>query len=158
MAFTSIFALGLVSQSVFFGGNVAISGMFIPVLRNSQLAPSSQIKIWEKLFLSGAQWMVPAAVASAACYLYEAYYAVDDYTRRTMLVSGGLSISVLLFTRIVMFPGIRNLRGLVQLSDAELISKNFGSGIDNWNKLSIVRALISSAGFANALWYQIAKP
>ena len=90
--------------------------------------------------------MIPADIASSAWYLHQAYYALEDYTRRTMLGSAGLSISALVFTRIVMFPGSRYLRGLVKLSDAQLISKNFGSGINIRNKLNIFRVLIFSAG------------
>lgn len=157
MAFTPVLALGLVSQSIFVGGNVAISSLFIPIIRNSQLQPSSQVKLWSKMFTGATKIMVPSAIISSICYFYQAYYSVDRESRLPMLITGAISLSVLFYTRIFMFPNIRQLQGYELLADEELESKNFGSSIDLWNKLSIIRVLIFSIGFASGLWSQISK-
>lgn len=155
MALTPILATGLAFQSIFVGGNVAISALFIPIIRNNNIAPSSQVKIWERVFVGGAKLMVSSAVASTLCYLYLAYYSASSSERTSMLVSAGFSLSVILFTRVAMYPNIRYLQGLARLSDEELKSEDYGQAIDHWNKLSILRCLIFSVGFINALWCQV---
>lgn len=48
MSITSVLALGLFSQSIFFGGNIAVSSIFIPIIRQKQVPPKLQVKMWEK--------------------------------------------------------------------------------------------------------------
>lgn len=150
-------ALGLVSQSIFIGGNIALSSIFIPIIRQKDVPPKLQVKLWDKLFEDSAKLMARCALVSFLCYLYEAYTADSGSPlRQSAIISGGLSIAVIPFTFGAIMGTIKQLKALASLeNDQELVKHKFGSLIDRWNKLSVVRMLIFSAGFANALYYHI---
>lgn len=154
---TPVLALGLVSQSVFFGGNIAISSIFIPIIRQKQVPPNLQVKMWEKMYDDASKLMAGSAFVGFACYMYEAYAANPGTAiRQVAVISGALSISVIPFTFVAIMGTVKKLKNLSRLeSEQELINNNFGGLIDKWNKLSIARALIFSAGFANALFYHL---
>lgn len=157
MSITPVLALGLVSQSIFFGGNIAISSIFIPIIRQRQVPPKLQVKMWEKMYDDASKLMAGSAFVGFLCYMYEAYTANPGTAiRQAAVVSGALSISVIPFTIVAIMGTVKKLKNLSGMeSEQELIHNNFGGLIDYWNKLSIARALVFSAGFANALFYHI---
>lgn len=157
MSITPVLALGLVSQSIFFGGNIAISSIFIPIIRQKQVPPKLQVKMWEKTYDDASKLMAGSAFVGFLCYMYEAYTANPGTAiRQAAVVSGVLSISVIPFTLVAIMGTVKKLKNLSGMeSEQELIHNNFGGLIDYWNKLSIARALVFSAGFANALFYHI---
>lgn len=157
MPITSVLALGLVSQSIFFGGNIALSTIFIPIIRQEDVPPKLQVKLWGRLFEESAKLMSRSALVSFLCYMYEAYSANSGTTiRQSAIISGVLSIAVIPFTIGAIMGTVRKLKALSSLEDdQELVKHKFGDLIDRWNKLSVVRMLIFSAGFANALYVHI---
>mmetsp|Transcript_1443 Transcript_1443/g.1438 ORF Transcript_1443/g.1438 Transcript_1443/m.1438 type:complete len:160 (-) Transcript_1443:94-573(-) len=157
MSITPVLAIGLLSQSIFFGGNVVISSIFIPNIRKKDIPPKLQLKLWERMYDDGSKLMPAVAITSFLCYMYEAYSSnPGSVARQSSVISGVLSIAILPFTVGAMFSTIKKLKGFLSLeSDQELTQKNFGDWIDHWNKLSMVRVLIFSAGFANTLFYHI---
>lgn len=157
MSITPVLAVGLVSQSIFFGGNIVISSIFVPNIRQKDITPKLQLNLWERMYDDSSKLMPVAAITSFLCYMYEAYLSnPGSAARQSSIISGVLSIAVLPFTIGAMFGTIKKLKGFLSLeSDQELTQNNFGGWIDHWNKLSIVRVLIFSAGFANALFYHI---
>ncbi|GMM36608.1 hypothetical protein DASC09_039330 [Saccharomycopsis crataegensis] len=154
MALSLLPGLGITFQSIFVGGNLVTSALFVPALRNTNIPPSNQIKLWEKMFIGGAKLMAPCAIFSAASYIYLGCNASNSFEQTSMFISAGFSFSVILFTTIVMRSNIRYIQGLVGLSDEDLESKDYGSAINKWNKLSISRCLLLSLGLVNMLWYQ----
>ncbi|CAR65518.1 DEHA2C00924p [Debaryomyces hansenii CBS767] len=73
MSITSVLALGLFSQSIFFGGNIAVSSIFIPIIRQKQVPPKLQVKMWEKIYDDASKLMAGSAFVGFLCYMYEAY-------------------------------------------------------------------------------------
>lgn len=156
MPVSPIFALGLLSQSVFFGAHVVGASVFIPTIRRSDASPSVQVKLWEGLYDKAAPIMASSAFASFACYMYEAYNAgAGSILRQFAIRSGMLSISALPFTLLVIMGTSMKLKSMRAMDDEKLEENNYGSLIDRWNKLSIVRMCIFGAGIANALCYLV---
>lgn len=156
MPISPIFALGLLTQSVFVGGHVATSSVFIPDILESEASPQTQLRLWEGLFDRVQPIMSKCAFVSFACYMYEAYNAgAGSPLRQAALVSGGLSVSAVVFSVLVIFRLVGKLKSMKTMDDETLIAKNYSNMIANWSKLSMVRMTIFTAGFINALCYLV---
>ncbi|ODQ63388.1 hypothetical protein NADFUDRAFT_13078, partial [Nadsonia fulvescens var. elongata DSM 6958] len=73
MTFTPVLAIGLFSQSIFVGGNIAISAIFAPIIRQEYVPERVQAKQFVKLYTDASKLMASSALASAICYAYEAF-------------------------------------------------------------------------------------
>lgn len=157
MAITSVLAVGLAAQSIFIGGNVFVSSIFIPIVRHSDVPPKLQLSQWEKMYDKASKLMASSAVVTFACYAYEAYQAAAGSDTRNVFIRSAISsILVIPFTIGVIFPTIKKLKGFKALkTDAELADKDVSYWIGHWNQLSIVRFLIFSVGFVNALAFYV---
>lgn len=153
MAISSVLAVGLAAQSIFIGGNIYISGIFIPSIRHNDSSPKQQISQWKSMFEGASKLMPTSALLAFACYAYEAYQATPGSDARiAFIISAATSILVVPFTISFMLLSIKNLMHFMTLkTDEELADKDVSYWIGHWNHLSIARLLIFSAGFVNTL-------
>lgn len=156
MSISPVFALGLLAQSIFVGGNVGVSGIFLPTIRQSEATPNIQVKLWGSLYDKAAKLFASSAFTSFVCYMYLAYHAgAGNPLRQTAIISGLLSLSAVPFTFIVIMGTVKKLKSYAAMDNATLVELNYGGVIDYWNKLSIARTLVFAAGFANSLYYLV---
>lgn len=157
MSFTPVLALGLLSQSIFFGGNVAVSALFIPNIRQKQVPATVQIKLWERLYDDASKLMAASAATSFCCYVYESLSApCGSEARQAFAICAGFSISVIPFTFLAIMPTVKKIKSLTLIkTDKELETQDFGFFIDRWSMFSLARMLLFSIGFGYALFYHV---
>ncbi|CUM66502.1 uncharacterized protein PRCAT00004168001 [Priceomyces carsonii] len=153
MAVPVIIKIALFSQSIFVGGNVIISGVFIPSILQNYHSDTAQAKQWVKLYDDCSKIMGFSALVSFGIYFYEVLF--DNVTREfrnACMISGIASIAVIPFTALFILPTVKKLKEIAKINNVEEIkTTGLQSHISTWNKLSIARAAIFTVGFVNSL-------
>lgn len=151
MALNTILMIGLLSQSIFVGGNIAISTIFIPIITAKDNLPSNQAIQFCKLYDLASRLMASSATISFACYLYHAFYESPDKSEfYASILTSIASIGVVPFTFLVIYPTVQKIKNLVREGDDDQTRK-VSNLILSWNRLSIMRAVLFSVGFMSAL-------
>lgn len=148
-------ALGLFSQSIFVGGNIAISGVAMPAVRKTNTPADVQQRQWEVLYDNGSKIYATCSLISGISYFYAAYNnSVDDHHFKILLFTGATAISALPVTLLAIAPTVKKLKGLAGISSSEEAEqKGVGALIDKWSFLSFIRWSISATGLATYFYY-----
>lgn len=150
-------ALGLFSQSMFVGGNIAVSAVAIPAVRKTNTPANVQQRQWEVLYDNGSKLYATCSLISGVSYFYAAYNnAVDDHHFKTLLFVGATAMSALPITLLAIAPTVKTIKGLAGISNSEEAEqKGVGALIDKWAFLSFIRWSVSATGLATYFYYLV---
>lgn len=141
--------LGLVAQSMFVGGNVVISSICVPLLRQNYISDATRVKQFSLLYDSAAKIMAASAAISTACFGYLYFYGPQLY-KVNFLVAAAASLSPLPVTYGVILPTVMALK---RMADDGASASQSLPALNKWNNLSIFRVSLFSVGFVSSLHY-----
>lgn len=145
--------LGLVSQSVFVGGNVAIVSIMIPLLRQNFVSDSTRVKQFSLLYDRGAVLMASSALVSTASYAWLYFYGPQLYAG-DFLISALASFSPLPVTWLVVYPSVARMKLMLANESAQV---NSDEQILKWTWASSFRAVLFSVGCVSSLHYVLSS-
>jgi hypothetical protein len=142
---------------MFLGGNIAVSFLIMPALRRISI-PLDRISVWSKTYDTGAKIMAPCGFISAVSFATAAYYAPTDYLQKSMAASSLIASSFIPWTLFMMFPTIKELKGIEAANDTLKATTEGDKLLAKWTKLSTIRLGLMTVAFLNALkqlseWY-----
>lgn len=151
-------ALGLFSQSVFVGGNVGVSGIAIPAIRNNNVPGLTQAKQFGTVYDKGAKYLGGSSVVSSLLYLYGSFdKSITDTHQKVLWACSAAAFTAMPITLLLILPSVKKIKQIASQSttDKEAEDQDVGQLIDKWNVLSIVRAVANSIGFVTYLTYLV---
>ncbi|ETN41893.1 uncharacterized protein HMPREF1541_03832 [Cyphellophora europaea CBS 101466] len=149
-ATTSLQAIGITCALLHSGISAGSSLLTLPILQ--RLPAGTALDIWTEFFDRGLAVVVPLAIASTVASATAAYLTPPK--RNTLAAAGGLVISTLIWTALVMAPGIQRMI-LLNDSAAELEKAAAGEVLallKAWSWQNMVRFALSGAGGVVGLW------
>lgn len=145
--------LGLVSQSVFIGGNVAIVSIVIPLLRQKFVSDSTRVQQFSLLYDRGAVLMAGSSLISTLSYAWLYFYGPQLYAGN-FLLSTLASFSPLPVTWLVVYPSVARLKLMLANKSAQL---NSDEQLVKWTWASTFRAVLFSVGCVSSLNYVLSS-
>lgn len=143
--------LGLVAQSVFVGGNVAVLGITVPLLRQKFVSDSTRVKQFNLLYDNGAVLMASSALASTAAYAW-LYFNGPQAHATEFLISTLASLSPIPVTWLVVYPTVANVKLMIVNESTQHESSD---QILKWTWASAFRAAVFSVGYVTSLNYVV---
>lgn len=139
--------IGFVAQSLFVGGNVAISSIMVPILRQPYVSNSTRAKQFALLYDRGAALMGSSAVVSLLSNAWLYFNGPQNYAAN-FLVSSVASFSAFPITAFVVYPTVKALKQIVADGNDEHLSSEY---VKKWNYSSIFRTVAFSVGYVSTL-------
>ncbi|PSK54034.1 hypothetical protein C1H76_3231 [Elsinoe australis] len=135
---TSLQALGLSAAFILSGFSAGISWTTLPA--TYRISPSAALPIFKDVFYEGGAFVVPFGVLNLLITGAAAYRNAEQ--RIPLSIAAALLVAPIVFTRIVMFPGIQKLLAFEQ-SSPETQTANAGEIIKllkAWSAQNYARA------------------
>lgn len=144
---------GVIAQANFVAGNVALSATVFPSLRQANIPPSQQVRVWNGIYDRASKLFGASSVISALCYGAAAY--LRPSIRTPMVVSALFALSPLPVTFLFIMPAVKELKRLD--AQAEKDEAAISTNLDRWITMSLVRFVISSIGLANVGYFFLSR-
>ena len=127
------------------GGNIVVSFVVMPALRESSLA-LDRVKVFCKTFDRAAPWMVSFGLIASAAYGTAAYFAPTPSSQNALIAASAFSFGILPFTVVFIFPTVFKLKDIKARLDSETALSQGDGLLKKWTTLNTVRMSLMAVG------------
>jgi hypothetical protein len=127
-----------------------ISFVFLPSLRRVTV-PLDRISAWSRQYDIAARIMASLAAITFTSFGIAAYYAPTQYLQKSMIASALLSVSVVPFTLLVIFPTNKALKAIEKSGEGEVALSEGDRLLKKWGRLSLIRWSLMAVAALNGL-------
>ncbi|CCU82476.1 unnamed protein product [Blumeria hordei] len=143
-------AIGILGTIYSAGGSMSIAGFMIPAIRQSPTP--ILLSQFRQMYRRGSNSAPPIAVVTATALAYVAYHFRLTSAWKQWALASALSISIIPFTFVVIYPTIRTLEGWDDTHGEGIDRKDVIEVISAWNRRHIARSSLSLLGGLLALY------
>jgi len=152
LTYSVAIAAGILSHAVFVGGATFVYAVTMPMIRQPYVPVPVQLRQWAYMYTQGLKIMVTATIVSTLAYSCAALLAEAGSSLRWAAAAAALlAIAILPLTMVLMRPVNNKLLKLLELENEADILIQAPALLKKWNSYHLVRLLVSSLGFINAV-------